>query len=187
MRDRTRQQLGIFIERPSQGFMRAFGATEAWQKVMARKSTPHAVALGLATGVFAAFVPIFGAQMLIAVAIAWAGRANVAAALLGTWAGNPLTWPAMWVASYLIGITLLREGAPMTVDELRWSIALLGQAVPDKAGGFAMLSSATAIVWPILKPLFVGGLVLGLISGGALYFIGRRAAEAFHIRRDQQA
>lgn len=160
---------------------------EAWRDVLRREATPHAVGLGLATGVFAAFLPVLGAQMIIAVAIAWAGRASIGAALLGTWAGNPLTWPAMWVASYLLGIALLGEPGMMSVEELQVAFARLADPEHFRVGWLAMMNSSATILWPILKPLFVGGLVLGLISGGALYFIGRRAAEAFHTRREQQA
>lgn len=161
------------------------GLLPAWRSVLRLETTPHAVGLGLAMGVFVAFLPILGAQMMIAGMIAWLGRANVGAALLGTWAGNPITWPLMWVASYLIGISLLGEAGPMTVDELQRTLARLGEARPHSVGWLTMFHGARTLLWPILKPLFVGGLVLGLISGAALYFIGRRAAEAFRTRSQQ--
>lgn len=154
---------------------------------MRLEATPHAVGLGLAMGVFVAFLPIFGAQMLIAAVIAWLGRANVGAALLGTWAGNPITWPMMWIASYLIGISLLGEAGAMTVDELQRTLTRLGETAPENVGWLTVVDGAKTLLWPIMKPLFVGGLVLGLISGGALYFIGRRAAEAFRTRNQQPA
>lgn len=165
---------------------RAGGLLPAWRSILRLEATPHAVALGLATGVFVAFLPILGVQMVVAAMIAWLGRANVGAALLGTWAGNPITWPMMWVASYLIGITLLGEAGAMTVEELQRTLAQLGDTPPHRMSWMAMFDGAKAVLWPILKPLFVGGLVLGLISGSALYFIGRRAAEAFRTRSPQQ-
>lgn len=161
------------------------GLLPAWRSVLHLESTPHAVGLGLAMGVFVAFLPILGAQMMVAGMIAWLGRANVGAALLGTWAGNPITWPLMWVASYLIGISLLGEAGAMTVDELQRTLARLGETRPHSVGWLTMLEGTRTLLWPILKPLFVGGLVLGLISGAALYFIGRRAAEAFRTRSQQ--
>jgi uncharacterized protein len=160
---------------------------QAWRSVLRLEATPHAVGLGLAMGVFVAFLPIFGAQMLMAAMIAWLGRANIGAALLGTWAGNPITWPMMWVASYLIGISMLGEAGAMTVDELQRTLTRLGESAPESVGWLTMIDGAKALLWPIMKPLFVGGLVLGLISGGALYFIGRRAAEAFRTRSQQPA
>ncbi|MFN3743551.1 MAG: DUF2062 domain-containing protein [Hyphomicrobiaceae bacterium] len=156
-----------------------------WASVLSFETTPHAVGLGLATGVFVAFLPVLGVQMLMAMAIAWAGRANVGAAVLGTWAGNPLTWPAMWVGSYLLGIMLLGEAGAMTVDEVQRTLVRLAEAPASRADPLTMLDTLSRFLWPILKPLFVGSLVLGLISGAALYFIGRRAAEVFSIRRQQ--
>jgi uncharacterized protein (DUF2062 family) len=163
------------------------GLLRAWRAMARLEATPHAVGLGLAMGVFVAFLPILGAQMMIAAMFAWLGRANVGAALLGTWAGNPITWPMMWVASYLIGISLLGEAGAMTVDELQRTLARLGEARPESVSWLTMIDGTKTLLWPILKPLFIGGLVLGLISGGALYFIGRRAAEAFRTRSQQPA
>ncbi len=159
------------------------GFLPAWRAILRLEATPHAVGLGLAMGVFVAFLPILGAQMILAAMFAWVGRANVGAALLGTWAGNPVTWPMMWVASYVIGIALLGEPGAMTVEELQRTLARLGEPPGASVGWLTVLDGAKTLLWPILKPLFAGGLVLGLISGGALYFIGRRAAEAF---RSQQ-
>ena len=158
-----------------------------WRSVMRLEATPHALGLGLAMGVFVAFLPILGAQMMMAAMIAWVGRAHVGAALLGTWAGNPVTWPMMWVASYLIGISLLGEAGAMTVDEMLRTLAWFREIRPESANWLIVIEGAKTLLWPILKPLFLGGLVLGLISGGALYFIGRRAAEAFRTRSQQPA
>src|SRR5690606_16688698 len=164
-----------------------WGMHRGWSEVLRLETTPHAVGLGLATGVFVAFLPVLGVQMLVAVAIAWAGRANVGAAVLGTWAGNPLTWPAMWIGSYLLGLMLLGETGPMTAEELQRTLTSVAEASTFRLDPLSMMNAAGKLLWPILKPLFVGGLVLGWISGAALYFIGRRAAEAFCTRRQQQA
>ena len=184
MLTRIRQSAGTIgpFRRPG-----ARGMRRTWQLALGLEATPHAVGLGLATGVFVAFLPVLGVQMLVAVAIAWAGRANVGAAVLGTWAGNPLTWPAMWVGSYLIGIMLLGEAGAMTAEELQRTLAHLADTTVARMDPLTMLDTVGTLLWPILKPLFVGSLVLGLISGGALYFIGRRAAEAYHTRREHQA
>lgn len=164
-----------------------WGWRRAWTSLAGIETTPHAVGLGLATGVFVAFLPVLGVQMLIAVAIAWAGRANVGAAVLGTFAGNPLTWPAMWVGSYLLGLMLLGETGPMTVEEFQRTLTRLAETPAFRFDPLAMLDAAGKLLWPIFKPLFVGSLVLGLISGSALYFIGRRAIEVLHTRRQHQA
>ena len=65
---------------------------------MRLKASPHQIALGGAAGVFAAFTPFLGAQMALAAVLAAVCRASVPAALLGTFVGNPLSWPAIWAA-----------------------------------------------------------------------------------------
>ena len=176
---------GTFSTRSGENRSGEWGLRRAWSEVLRLETTPHAIGLGLATGVFVAFLPVLGVQMLVAMVIAWAGRANVGAAVLGTWAGNPLTWPVMWVGSYLLGLMLLGETAPMTVEELQRTLTHLAETSSFQPDPLRMMDAAGKLLWPILKPLFVGSLVLGLISGSALYFIGRRAAEVFHTRRRQ--
>jgi uncharacterized protein (DUF2062 family) len=187
MLKRIRRRSGMLETSSLLGVEGRAGLRQAWTSMGGFETTPHAVGLGLATGVFVAFLPVLGIQMLVAVAIAWAGRANVGAAVLGTFAGNPLTWPAMWIGSYLLGLMLLGETGPMTVEEFQRTLSGLAETPVSRYDPFAMMDAAGKLLWPILKPLFVGSLVLGLISGSALYFIGRLAAEVFRTRRQHQA
>ncbi|MBS0244886.1 MAG: DUF2062 domain-containing protein, partial [Proteobacteria bacterium] len=53
------------------------------------QASPVQLALGLAIGVFVAFQPIIGFQMLAAGLLALGLRASVGAALLGTFIGTP--------------------------------------------------------------------------------------------------
>jgi uncharacterized protein (DUF2062 family) len=187
MLKRIRRRSGMLETSSLLGVEGRAGLRQAWTSMGGFETTPHAVGLGLATGVFVAFLPVLGIQMLVAVAIAWAGRANVGAAVLGTWAGNPLTWPAMWIGSYLLGLMLLGETGPMTIEELQRVLSRLAEAPLSHFDPLATFDAAGKLLWPILKPLLVGSLVLGLISGSALYFIGRLAVEVFNTRRQHQA
>ena len=67
----------------------------------------HRIARGCACGIAVSFTPLFGLHFFLAVVIAWAIRGNIAAALLGTFAGNPLTFPLMWAITYPSGLFLL--------------------------------------------------------------------------------
>ena len=58
--------------------------------VYSRSSTPS-IAAGVALGVFIAFTPTVGLQMLIAALLATAFRVNVLAAVVPVWITNPLT------------------------------------------------------------------------------------------------
>ena len=70
--------------------------------------TPHAVALGFAIGVFTAVTPFLGTHMVMAALLAWVIGGSVVAALLGTFVGNPLTYPLFWYSTYEVGNLMLR-------------------------------------------------------------------------------
>ena len=129
------------------------------------KESRHAIALGLAVGVFAAFQPILGFQMIFAGCVAWMLRASVGAALLGTFVGGPMTWPVMWLASYHLGAALTGEPHAVTVGEI-WSAlaSVRAFAAPEAAG-----AAAGHLVRHVLYPLAIGAVPLGLMAGAAFY------------------
>ena len=75
----------------------------------------HKIARGIAAGVFVSFTPLFGLHFLTAVGLAWALRGNVLAALLGTFFGNPLTFPVIATVSVELGSRMLghEHGVPL--------------------------------------------------------------------------
>lgn len=137
-------------------------------------ATPHAIGLGLAVGVFTSFQPILGFQMLFAGAVAWLLRASVGAALIGTFAGGPVTWPIMWLASYQLGAALLGDRRGVGADEL-WR-ALSGVAAAALEVGEGAGAEAGAVAWQVLVPLAVGAVPLGLVAGAGFYVMIQRAA-----------
>jgi uncharacterized protein (DUF2062 family) len=125
----------------------------------------HAIALGAAIGVFAAFQPILGLQMLAAGALAYLFRASIGAALAGTFVGGPLTWPPIWLASYHLGAALTGGSHAITARELWLPLAGAGAfAAPELAG-----PAAGQLVWGILYPLAIGAIPLGLLAAAMIY------------------
>ena len=57
------------------------------------------VAAGVAAGAFTSFTPFMGLHFLFAALFAWAIRGNLLASALGTFVGNPLTFPFIWAAT----------------------------------------------------------------------------------------
>ncbi|HRD78670.1 MAG TPA: DUF2062 domain-containing protein [Hyphomicrobiaceae bacterium] len=151
--------------------MFASGRTsKAVARIRGIEANPHSVALGLAIGVFAAFVPLFGLQLGLAATGAWFLGANVVAALIGTFIGNPLTWPLMWVASYKVGTVLL--GREAATADLASTIDRIGATVVSLSPG--TLSETGQLLRPILEALTVGSIPLGLLVAGLAYLIARR-------------
>lgn len=166
---------------PRRSWRRSFRYHRA--RLMRAQASPHAVGLGLAAGVFVAFLPVFGIQMLLAGLIAWMGRASVLAALVGTFAGNPLTWPLMWIGSYSLGASLLGEPLPLAAEELRLVAGRLAGPWPAELTLTTLLTASELTLWPVLKPLLLGSLVLGLVCALTFYCMVRRAAEVSQTRR----
>ena len=63
------------------------------KRILRLTATPHAVAAGVAAGAFTSFTPFMGLHFLLAAVLAWMVRGNLLAPALGTFVGNPLTFP----------------------------------------------------------------------------------------------
>src|SRR5262249_35183820 len=124
-----------------------------------------------AAGLFVAWSPLFGLHYLLAIACAFLVRGNVLAAVLSTTLGNPLTLPAMWALDYKLGELLLGGR----------HLRRLPLQVPEN-----LAHKPFAAVWPIVKPVLVGSLPLGLMTAVISYFIVRAAVQAYqHARRQR--
>ncbi len=132
--------------------------------------TPHAVALGFAAGVFSALTPYLGTHMVVAALLAWAIGGSIVAALLGTFVGNPLTYPLFWYSTYQVGNLMLGEPA--------------GRQNIDLSGG--IFQSSLDQLWPILKPMTFGCVPIGLALAGLSYILVRPMVEAYKHRRRRE-
>lgn len=91
------------------------------------KSSPDAIARGVALGIFIGFTPFFGFHILIALFFAFILRQNKIAAFAGVWITNPLTAPFIYALEYEIGRMLLGMepvGTAVFSRELTWDIAV---------------------------------------------------------------
>lgn len=140
------------------------------KRVLRLRATPHAIAAGFSAGVFAAFSPILGGHILIALAIAYCISGNMAAAILGTTVANPLTFPMIWAATYEVGRLIIGGG---------------GSTIAHKGIGEALASMDFAAMWkPYLEPMLFGSLVLGALGGLIAYALLYMAVNTYqHGRR----
>ena len=129
--------------------------------------TPHAVALGFAIGVFTATTPFLGTHMVMAALLAWVIGGSVVAALLGTFLGNPLTYPLLWYSTYEVGNLMLRG-------------KMVQQRI-DLSGG--IFQKSLDQLWPILKPMTLGSIPVGLALALLSYVLVKPMVEAYKHRR----
>jgi uncharacterized protein len=133
-------------------------------------ATPHAIALGFAVGVFSAITPFLGTHLIMATAVAWIAGGSIIAALLGTFVGNPLTYPFFWYLTYTVGNFML--GNPGVKKKI------------DLSNG--IFHASLAHLWPILKPMSLGTIPVGLAAAALSYVVVKPAVEAYQRRRRRE-
>jgi hypothetical protein len=103
------------------------------------------------------------------------------AALLGTFVGNPLSWPAIWSASYVSGALLLGQDPAYAANHLSETADVLSATLmtPSPQTFAAALDNLS----PIAEPMVVGGLLVGLIAAIFSYYPTRRAVRVFQRHR----
>jgi uncharacterized protein len=145
------------------------------------RASPHAVAAGVAAGVAVSFLPLNGAHFVLAAALALATRGSVVASAIGTAAGNPWTFPAIWVGSYELGLWILGDAGSMPRLGVGAFVHLFGNLV--RSALTADVDLFMQAVWPFWMPMMVGGVPLGALAGAISYVAIRRLVERVRARR----
>lgn len=134
--------------------------------------SPHCLALGLAIGVAMAFVPIPGLHPIAAILLAMAFRANIITAFVGSALGNPWLFGYIWVGTKHMG-ELLVGHFPHAGDEyLNYDQVFASLWESVLTFNFSALSAEQ---WDIWSSMLRGGLFEGLLFGGLLYLLMKRA------------
>lgn len=156
------------------------------KRILRLTASPHAIAGGVAAGAMTSFSPFLGFHFTIAFILAWILRGNFLAAALGTFVGNPITFPFIWAATYKAGHFLLGS-APVADGAPGLGHAMTGVVAGMWAFDLGRMGAALNEIWePLLYPMMVGGLVLGPLIAVPLYFATRRASLIFReSRRDK--
>lgn len=140
------------------------------KRILRLSATPHAVATGVAIGTLSAFTPFLGLHVVLAVALTYVLSGNMIAAALATAIANPLTLPLIWTGTFQVGERILgtaSENSGIPVD--------LAQLIDHLT-----LSDLWA---PVLEPMLVGSIVLGLPVAVLAYAATRLGVRAFRKKR----
>lgn len=143
------------------------------KRILRLKATPHAVAAGVAAGVFASFFPL-GLHFVVAAVACWLIAGNlVAAVLVAAVGGNPLTVPLLWGASWETGKLILHGHAA-------------SKGPPEHLGAMLHHMSFGQLWHPVLEPLVIGAIPLGILCGFAFYGLTRWGVTVFQDRRSKR-
>lgn len=129
------------------------------QKLITFNNAPREIALGIAIGVFIGITPLYGFHTLLVILVAmFIPRTNKIAILAGSNISIPITAPFISWAGYSIGRLIL------------------GAEYSDIHPS-ALKNITYADISHILYPLFLGSLILGLISSILIYLIALKIIE----------
>ncbi len=138
--------------------------------VLRLRSSPKAIAGGLALGTFVAFTPTFGVQIVLTVLLATMCNMNRGAAVIPVWITNPFTIAPIYTFNYWIGVQLV-DGPPLA--EVSGLFADIGRTmarlefwdIKDQALAILQISDE------VLIPLLLGSCLVGLVCGVIVYFV----------------
>ncbi len=157
---------------PAMGWKRAVSYLK--HRVLRISDNTHNIALGLAIGLGISFTPLLGTHFIQAGALAFIFRANIAAAMIGTFIGNPLTFPFFWWAGISAG---------------GFIFALFGLSaeanIPVNLDVEAMWAIITSHPWDLFMPWMVGGYLLAVMSVPAAYYVYYNLVKAAKIAKDR--
>lgn len=141
-------------------------------RIVRLSDSTHKIAAGLATGAAISFTPIVGTHFIQAGLLAYIMRANLISSLIGTFVGNPWTFPFMWwgaisFGSFLFGIM----GLPAAT------------ALPEGVDFAALWEIATNEPLRIFLPWLLGGYLIALLVWPVWYFIFYNMVKAAKIAR----
>jgi uncharacterized protein (DUF2062 family) len=140
------------------------------KRILRLSGAPHAIALGAAIGVAVTFTPFVGFHLAITFAVAWLLGGNMLAGAIGTFVGNPLTFPLIWAGTYQLGHYFMRGWAHGAPAELQHEIT----------------HRSLSEILPLVEPMIIGAIPLGLAAGAVTYVVAGKAVAAYQEARRQR-
>jgi len=143
-------------------------------RILHADDTPHCLALGIALGVFVAWTPTIGFQMVLVVLLATACRVNRRVGIPVVWISNPITAAPLYYLNYRLGHYLLGLFGDRPVMEYPW---LKDKLADFNSFSYILSSIFHADFWSklahligeITADLWLGSIILALVLSMLCY------------------
>lgn len=183
---RSYGQIASNILYPRGGWRRA--VTYNWHRLRRLPDQPHRIARGFACGVYVSFTPFFGLHFFLGALMGWLIRGNVIASALGTFVGNPLTFPFIAVASIGLGRKLLGVHGDVSPQHVFFEFAGATKQLWHNIGALfgpenAQWDRLSIFFDNLFLPYLVGGLIVGLPIAIATHYMVVPIFTAYHNHR----
>ena len=132
-------------------------------KLIRVKDSQDKLAKGFACGSMVSFSPFIGFHFFLAVIFAYIFRGNIVASLIGTFVGNPFTFPFIWIFIYKVGNIFFK-------NDQNFSLELTFQSLYDQG-------------YDILIPMLIGSLIVSIPVWFISYFTVKFLMSSFKKRK----
>ena len=133
-------------------------------KLIRVKDSKDKLAIGFACGSMVSFSPFIGFHFFLAVIFAYILRGNMVASLIGTFIGNPFTFPFIWIFIYQVGNIFFK-------NDKNFSLEFTFQSLFDQG-------------YDILIPMLIGSLIVSIPIWLISYFSVKFLMSSFKKRKD---
>ncbi|WP_417820793.1 DUF2062 domain-containing protein [Terasakiella sp.] len=162
---------------PSIGWKRS--SKYVGHRVARLPGTPYSIAAGFACGAAISFTPFVGLHLAGGALFAWLMRGNLLASWIGTLVGNPWTFPFIWVGIYRLGLWM-GAGDVHAANDLDFISFFEHLMTAVKSLNLAYIGE---IAWPVLWPMFIGGLPSFVVVWILFFFPIKIMVQRYHARR----
>ena len=145
--------------------------------------TPQRIALGAAAGIFVAWTPTFGFQMILGVALAALVRGNKAAVLPMAWITNPLTNVPIYGFSYLVGRFILTGQWGFDSETYGATMHLMKDMMRLDIWDGIFWRQLMDVTVKVGLEMWVGSCVVGLAVAVMTYFLTVKLVTAYRRHR----
>ncbi len=141
------------------------------RRILGLSDPPHSIALAAAVGMFVAFTPTYGFQIILAASAAVLLRCNKAATILPVFLTNPLTAPPLLLVQYLLGRAILGGGSAQDLAKARQLARVLNEVSLADTGASVRTAAAAVrdLGWGILGPTVLGAMISAAAVGLLTY------------------
>lgn len=179
------QVLGTMLY-PKGGWRRA--TSYVGHRLSRLPDTPERIAIGIAAGTFVSFTPLFGFHFVLAAAISRLLRGNIMAGLLGTFFGNPVSFPFIVIVAVEFGNFILGQGGLVHFPQI---MAAFGFAWGELWDNLVAIFTGAPQEWGRLKtffrrvflPYLIGGILPGILCGVGMYYVSLPLIRSYQKRR----
>ena len=141
-------------------------------RILRTDDSPSRIARGVAIGIFLAWLPLIGLQMLLVLAFSFILRANKVVGLPIVWISNIFTLGPIYYPSYLLGSAILKSqvvGPKSFENHFR---EIFSSSLPWSG---RIKESADLLFGELFYPTFIGSLIIGSLLALPCYFLTIRA------------